>query len=579
MGTERIHMYITFLIYFIFVHLSLFIPGYALVSKTGLLSANKGLELSFSYVASIAVLGLLATLGYSAGIDWGFLRLVGWLLILLGGMYFIRQRLWTEVWLQRLPLFCVVMLSAMSLLFISLEYNKDPQFVPDPQRVESSDYTDFSVKVLNISQTAANDNSVPYRQAQFFINRSNPAKDSFIDEWGVHFFQRTPLMGAVTASYFNLFNDHPPVDYIWKKASIDPDYTFIKFQILGIILNSIFIIPAFFLLAKLFDRRIAILSSLFFVISPFFIYNSFFSWPKSLVAFFVLLMWGLLIENRLRYAVLAGVVAGLAYLSHDLAVLYIGASALYLIVSRRWRDLLIMSGISAAFASPWLYVSAIMFKKPSTFIYYPLSTNGIPQVSQRAQVVRAFLSTSPIEILMVRVNNLFYLLSPYQLLTSEGNQEVGRRLWALSLFSTTGALGVGLLIPVYLAIFKVIRKTSYWIFVLTPVVLSVIIIGWPKGLGALHFAQPVVVLFTGLAIAFLASLKNTVWTMLAYIANVVQLAFFLLYSYGFGAQIWLRSLESSVAILVLITIAAVCGMLTYSITTRKSNLLVEVIGQ
>jgi len=207
---------------------------------------------------------------------------------------------------------CLMAASIFSLLFISLPFNAAKTVVPDPQPMAGRNYSSFNVKVLNVAHTQANDNYVPYRQAQFFINRSDPAKDSFIGEWGVTFFERTPLMGAVTANYFNLLGDRPPIDYTWSAKSSDPDHTYKKFQILAQILNSLLLIPGFFLLNRLFNRKTAYISVLFLIPSAYFLYNSFFTWPKSLVSFFVLTSWLLLLEKRPRLTILAGMVSGIA---------------------------------------------------------------------------------------------------------------------------------------------------------------------------------------------------------------------------------------------------------------------------
>jgi hypothetical protein len=546
---------------FAFFHFLLLVPGYATIRKAGILKKSPGLEVCFAYVLGIVVPALIGLAGYVLRASWESLFFISWLWVIIGSVFFFKNRLYKFLTAYSAGFVGIILLSLASVCFIFLTYAGPSKYIPDPQPKASSNYSSFVVKVLNVSQTQANDNSVPYRQAQFFLNRSDPGRDSFIDEWGVHFFQRTPLMGAATAGYLNMLGDKVPIAYIWDVTSTDPGDTYIKFQVLAIILNSLFIFPAFILITKLFDKKTAIITNTFVFTSPFFIYNAFYSWPKSLAAFFILLMWLLLFEKGRKNALLAGAAVGLAYLSHDLALLYLVPAGLYLLYKRRWQDIFAFGGVGLLFMAPWVLTSSVVYSKPSTFIYYPFSVDGIPQISQKSEVFQKFLSAGPIAILGIKVQNLLYLLSPYQLFTSEGGQDVGRRLWALSLFSVPGATGLGLMLTSFLGFLRAWRKLEIWLIAIFPIVLSTIVIGWPKGLGALHFAQPAVLVMMALSVVFLIKLKNTAWVVAAYAINLGQLIFFLLYSYGFTIDDWSNSLASSVLLFVLFLVAIYGGVL------------------
>lgn len=558
------------LLYFVFVHLSLLVPGYVIVKKTGTLAKRPGFELCAAYLVSIALFALFATAGYVLAVPHLVLAVAHWAILGVTAYLFWKNKYYKGLVAYRFPLAAFVALSFFSLAFISLTFSGVRNFIPDPMFQQGSRYDDaFSVKVLNVAQTPANDNYVPYRQAQFFVNRSDPGKDSFIDEWGVHFFQRTPLMGAVTAEYFVLLGDHPPIAAPWSPIGQDPDSTYLKFQVIAHVLNALFTLPAFLLLSRFFGRRAAKVALLFIIPSHFFLFSSFFTWPKSLVAFFVLLSWLLILEQKMRYTIWAGVAGGLAYLTHDLAVLYLGASVILLLCQKRFRDILVFGAVSAAFALPWLLTSALGYRKPSTFIYYPLSIHDIPQVDKQHEIVQEFLHTSPFKLLYIRLDSMFYQLSPYQLIFSEGGQELGRRIWGLSIFSIPGSLGLGLAVAAFLGAFKRLRHNmAFWILALIPIVLCAIVIGWPKGLGALHFAQATVVLFAGLGAWYLLRLKNKLWLMLAYLIGVAQLIFFGLYSYDFAARAWLSDAQDLVLIVSMLVVIVVCGWLAYRIASK-----------
>jgi hypothetical protein len=555
--------------YFIFVHVSLLIPGYVLARNLKILKNHPCIELPFGYMLSIVLMGLLATAHYALNVPAHATQGLFWLLFFSTLSIFIYQRLYKQIVTHWIPLLALLAISLFSLAFVSLTFSSSYKYIPDPEQRSDRNYNVLSVKVLNLAATSANDNYIPYRQAQFFVNNSDPAKDSFINEWGVGFFQRTPLMGAVVAQYFNSFSDRPPIGYTWSSDSQDRDNTYVKFQIIAQILNSVFILPAFYLLIYFFKRKAAIMAILFIIPSQFFLYNSIFSWPKSLVAFFILLSWLLLTKKGKGYVLLAGVTSGFAYLTHDLAVLYIGASCIFLLSQKRFKDTFIFGAAATIFAIPWIVISSVVYSKPSSFLYYPVSTSGIPQIENRSQIIQTFQRTPLIRLLKIRLESLYYLLSPYQLIYSEGGQTIERRVWALGLYSILGSVGVGLIIPMVFGVVKRIKDIRLWILILVPVILSVVMIGWPKGLGSMHFAQVSVIMLTGLAAWWLGRCRSPMWALAAYSASTLQTLFFISYSYNFKVLGMVRNFEDGVQLGVLVGILVACGVALYLVTRQK----------
>jgi hypothetical protein len=553
-------------LFLIFVHVSLLVPGYVITRKIGWLRKSPGAELAFGYLVSIALFAAFATANYALKFPPTLSRVLCWLIILGSLFELYRSKYFRDLVKLRFPLVCLFLMTLMSTAFIGLSFNTAKPYVPDPTAQPGRNYNVLAVKVLNVAQTQANDNSIPYRQAQFFTNRIDPGKGDFINEWSVTFFQRTPLMGAVTANYFNLFGESTPVDYIWSAASPDPRHTYLQFQLIAHAMNALFMVPAFFLLIRLFNRKTAIIGSLFLVTSPFFMYNAIFSWPKSLVAFFILLSWLLILEEKPNYTILAGVASGLAYLTHDLAVLYISASVVLLLWNRRFREILWFATTTIVFMLPWLAVSSIIYHKPSTFIYYPFSIGGIPQPGQGKMLIHQFFHTSPIQIAKYKAENVVYLATPYQLFTPG---DVSVRLWSLGLFSIPGSLGFGLIIPAILGLFKRFRDATLWILILTPLITETFIIGWPRGLGAMHFAESMTVLLVGLGVYFLTGLKNRLWLYLAFFVSTIQLAFFVAFSYrnAFGA--WFRQPSDILILLVMATIVGYTSWAIYKTANAK----------
>lgn len=556
-------MILRILAYFLFFHFSLLVPGFTVARKLKFFPKRSGLELILAYVVSIVSLGLLSTAGYLLKVNSTILFIVGWIAILCGSGLFCKQKLYHDLVTFKFPLICLVVTSVFSSAFLGLRYSANYSFIPDPKPVAGSHYGALNVKVLNVSRTGANDNYIPYRQAQFFINRSNPATDSFIDEWGVTFFQRTPLMGSVAAGYFVLLKDKLPIGYTWSPNSTDLEHTYLKFQILAHILNALFIIPAAYLLKKLLDKKTAVVTSLFLITSPYFLYNAIFSWPKSLVAFFILTIWLLILENKFRYTIVAGIFAGIAYLTHDLAILYIASVAFLLLYQRRFRETAVFAGLSAAMALPWMFTSSVLYKKTSSFFLYPLSLYGLPQGGQTKEIIREFFDTSPLRIISIRLDTLFYLLSPYDLIYSGGGQSIANRLWAVGLFSIPGSVGAGLILPAILGITKLFRRLDLWIMVAAPILLTVAIVGFPspRAIASLHFAQATIVILSGIGVSYLIKRKRKRWLYLVLLLHTIQLIYFALVSFAFREEDWLSTPASAVSLLVIL--ATISGTAYY----------------
>jgi len=186
-------------------------------------------------------------------------------------------------------------------------------------------------------------------------------------------------------------------------------------------------------------------------------------------------------------------------------------------------------------------------------------------------IVHNFLHTSPLRLLKIRIDNIVYLLSPYQLLSSEGGQIVSNRLWALSLFSIPGALGLGLIIPMFLGLVKKMLSLSGAIFTFIPVLLCALIIGWPKGLGALHFAEAIVVILVGLSVHYLDSLNNKLWLLAAFGINIAQLVYFTAYSYRFAIGEWFKSPQAIATIVGMMLIIGAAGWCMHRLAGDRNN--------
>ncbi len=548
------------LIYFVFIHASLLVPGYVIVCRLGWLKDEPLAQTALSYAVTIPIFASIAVFYYSIGLNLLILRLAIAAFLLWASYEFIKKRYYSQIKLG-FSFIVFLLFTLSSLIYITLPFSGAKTFVPDPTPQANRNYEAFNVKVLNVAHTQANDNSVPYRQAQFFSNRLNINTEPFIKEWGVNFFYRTPLMGAVTSFYFDALGEKVPSEYIWSDQASDPGKTYQKFQIIAQILNGLIILPAFLLIRKLFDIKVANMSVLMMSLSAYFLYDSFFSWPKSMVAFFIICSWYVLVSKRSPLG--AGILSGLAYLTHDLAALYIAGSVIYIAFSRKWIDVGKFILGAVIFASPWIIISRLIYHQTSLFIYYPFSLHDIPSDPHAA--VAEFFRTPIWTILGIKIESLYYLVAPYQLISEHG--KILNQLWAVSIYSIPGAVGLGLFLFSYANLAVRFKKDYRYIisFIFIPILACVTVIGWPKGLGALHFAEALIPLLIAYGIHLILKNKWNILFLIVLLISFTQFAILALYGYNFDISTWLntRSVVAASTLAVLVAIQFIWILKTY----------------
>lgn len=557
---------ITYLIYFIFFHLTLLLPGYVLLVKRGLIT-DRDERIAFGYVLSLLLYSSLFLLGYSLKINSSIMMLVSWLPLFISLYFLLKDKIYLT-FRPTLAWAVVIIASLISVIYVTLPLQTTYKYIPDPQPVVGRVYEDaFNFRILNLAHTQANDNYIPFRQAQFFINRLDIRTDSFIKEWAVNFFFRTPLTGIVSSYYFQLLGTDLPREYLWANPTPEANNAYIQFQILATILNYIFIAFVFLVVKKIFNKKVASITCLLLILSPYFLYNSFFTWPKSFVAFFILGSWYLLITRRNIWA--AGTLAGLAYLTHDLAVLYIAGSILLLLLSKRWLDSIRYLLVFMFIALPWIHIARLGYQQGSLFFYYPFSLYDIPVHPEL--VISEFFRTPVTKILAIKLQSLNYLVTPYSLI-NENSKNMIDRIQVDSLYSIPGAVGLFMLVFSYGGVGAIFARKYKEVlsFLVAPLLASIVAIGWPKGLGALHFAEAIIPLLIAFGVALLLRLNSKV-TVLVLIGVVIQhfIVFFGLYN--FDVSNWLKDPLTVIKLLAL-TVAYV-GTIGWIIKVWKTKLL------
>src|SRR5574339_1070778 len=99
------------LLYFLFVHIILLIPGYTLIKNLKILRGKPGLELCAAYFVGVVGLAILGAAGYILDIPRYWLHSLPWVAISFGAYFFIRQRLWRDLRVHAVPLLALLGMS------------------------------------------------------------------------------------------------------------------------------------------------------------------------------------------------------------------------------------------------------------------------------------------------------------------------------------------------------------------------------------------------------------------------------------------------------------------------------------
>ncbi|PKN38106.1 MAG: hypothetical protein CVU62_04405 [Deltaproteobacteria bacterium HGW-Deltaproteobacteria-2] len=197
------------------------------------------------------------------------------------------------------------------------------------------------------------DNGIQYYLGLTLANRLDVHTfDSVWGVWIVNIFDRPPLMGMLYA-----------IQLLATGSSSAPLYW--DYEILGIVLNSLYLIPLYFLLSRLFqDRRMAGWIAAATLLNIFIFTNTWYTWSKLMSAFFILTALSCVLscnDFRWRNAFSTGVCCGLAILSHGCAILSIPCLMLYQGVAlwrrdKSFRRVFVIGGLIVIFTATLLAV-------------------------------------------------------------------------------------------------------------------------------------------------------------------------------------------------------------------------------
>jgi len=321
--------------------------------------------------------------------------------------------------------------------------------------------------------------------------------------------ERTLLFSLLIYSYHNILG-----------SSL---YQYWVSQIISVVINSLYIFPAYLIAKNAFGDRVAKVSALFMLVTPFLIFNTLYTWPKNAAMYGILMMIYFLFfsehDIRLRYP-LAGFFAGLGFWFHNYAVFYIGIAVLLLIYKEKMYKKLLSKNIfnnmkrlsyfllvllvvlAPYFAWVYSYYGTV---STSGFIYYPIAVKGYESAFNQTpeELWKTFKATPLEEIIMPRISNAIITCTPAALPINP---------IALS-FPTynpiyyyshdyPGALSTLMYLVVVMLFLKyLLGKTKIDMvlasFVMFPIVIFVVLYGWREWgslTGGLHPTIPIIII-------------------------------------------------------------------------------------
>jgi len=167
------------------------------------------------------------------------------------------------------------------------------------------------------------------------------------------------------------------VDTMWPdfRVLVRDGRAFSVFLGVGVFLNSCLLMAVGILVARyISDKSKAWLVILLFCTSPYFLFQTLFTWPKALAGFLILLAF-LICRGRARVGVLtSGALLGMAYLSHPYAIGYFLVALFFLAALNRdammvrVRNVILICSSFALLLLPWWYWSTVVLRLDSDLV-------------------------------------------------------------------------------------------------------------------------------------------------------------------------------------------------------------------
>lgn len=331
-------------------------------------------------------------------------------------------------------LWLLFLVLTLGLLHLDVRY---PEPLPDGPYVFKSHTT--NVKVQYLTSLPA-DNYIPFAVSEFFLRGVSFQKERPILPAN-EVSNRTILMSLVGLPFrvaLGAPRDQPQLGtftYVgrdWPDVSkLYTDSFFEQFSIVSLVLNSLLLLGVIVFCGGLGASSIIPVATLLYVTNPYFIGQTIFTWPKALAGFFILLGW-----NSIRAGDSPAVVAALlalAFHSHPYAIVFAGWIALFYLLQRQAKSLLLYLLVLVAILAPWIIWTRWVLQIPSDLIAQNFSGPGTQE---------AWASVAG--FIWIRLHNLFYTLFSTVFTVYPFELRAVLESW---LFSLPGAVGLVLIYP------------------------------------------------------------------------------------------------------------------------------------
>ncbi|MCA1840182.1 MAG: hypothetical protein LC723_07620, partial [Actinobacteria bacterium] len=180
------------------------------------------------------------------------------------------------------------------------------------------------------------DDHLQYRTAQFVYNRLDVQTENFYYQWTIT--DRTPLAGLAFSEFVRTIGKSLPKTPLYGLPQnlqgwrIPDPYSYWLYRLFIMLANASVIGAVGYLALKRFGRRVSSIAMGVAVVMPFTLLQVMMSYPKMLVAAYLVVALAILMDDGPLW--LSGALAGLAYLTHPMALLYLPAMGVILIAKR-----------------------------------------------------------------------------------------------------------------------------------------------------------------------------------------------------------------------------------------------------
>jgi len=316
------------------------------------------------------------------------------------------------------------------------------------------------------------DNNLQLQAAEVFSDYKEPWAD---EEWTMG--DRPPLVGVLFSIIILTF---------FKPLNLA--YSFWDYQLFGILLNSLFLLPLTIIMQKIFKNQKIVYLTLAAVFLNIFIFtNIYFTWPRLIGVYFVLVTIVLLWKNskiKILDMIIAGALMALGALSHGHVFLCIPVFfVLYSIIAfKKLRfqyviHILVFFTFFFLLQSPWFYYKKVNPEiNTNKLVYHYLPTEIHPKIWTTKNIINAagtFFRDYPLEEqVKQRVKNLKEATNAKEFINAlkpviYGNWiEYRSPLWSLNLGRPFSALGeiqiiASILIIIIFSINFLIRRENF----------------------------------------------------------------------------------------------------------------------